>query len=121
MSGQVEDLGDPVSHLVLKEGVPVYDRGGERIGVVDQVMFDELTGIFEGVIVHTLPLPGSHRFATHDQIAELRERGVVLAVDADALHELRRPPERRGGAGEAPESPLEALLRRAWDRLSGVR
>jgi hypothetical protein len=25
------DLGAPVSHLVLKEGVPVYDRDGERI------------------------------------------------------------------------------------------
>jgi sporulation protein YlmC with PRC-barrel domain len=119
--GVIEDLGRPVSHLALKEGTPVYDRSGERIGVVDNVMADEATGIFEGLVVHTLPLPGRHVYAHHDQIAELHERGVLLTVDRDALHPLEKPSDRRSGADEVVEHPLEAILRRAWDRVSGLR
>jgi uncharacterized protein YrrD len=117
----MEDLGAPVSHLVLKDGVPVYDPGGERIGVVDQVIADEITGIFEGLVIHTLPLPGRHVFASYDQIRELHERGVLLAVGPGELHELDEESARRRAAGEAPESPLQAALRKAWDWLTGVR
>jgi sporulation protein YlmC with PRC-barrel domain len=117
----MEDLGPPVAHLALEEGVPVYDRSGRRIGVVDMVIADEKTGIFDGVIVHTRPLSGRHLYADHDEIAELRERGVLLSVDRDALHELRPHSARRTRSGETSESPLEARLRRAWDRISGLR
>jgi hypothetical protein len=80
-------------------------------------------GIFEGLIIHTTPvLGGHHLFASPGQIAELRERGVRLAV---ARAELRRLDEkagrRRRDAGDGPEPPIEALLRRAWDRLTGMR
>jgi uncharacterized protein YrrD len=117
----MDDLGPPVAHLALAEGVPVYDRGGKRIGVVDGVLTDGRTGIFEGVIVHTLPLPGRHLFADHGQVAEVRERGVVLSVERDALHELRPPSAARTGSGETVESPLEARLRKAWDWIMGHR
>jgi hypothetical protein len=117
----MEDLGAPVAHTGLAEGVPVYDRAGRRIGVLDEVMTDEATGIFKGVLIHTLPLPGRHRYATEDQIAELRERGIVLSVDAEALPPLPRRRRRRSGPGRAPESPVEAALRRLWDRITGVR
>jgi hypothetical protein len=115
------DLGAPVAHLGLADGVPVYDRDGRRVGVVDRVMTEGPAGIFEGIVIHTLPLPGRHLYAGHEQIAELRERGVVLSVSADDLHGLtpRRRRERR--LGDTPESPLEARLRRAWDWLAGVR
>jgi uncharacterized protein YrrD len=76
----VEDLGNPIAYLVLEEGTPVYDMDGDRIGVVDHVVGDEVVDIFEGVIVHTTPLPGRHLFADADQISELRERGVLLSV-----------------------------------------
>jgi hypothetical protein len=116
----VEDLGPPIAHLALKEGTPVYDRGGERIGVVDRVVTDRDDRIFEGLIVHTQPLPGRHLYATHAQIAELRERGVVLGVERDALQEVG-PPARRRPARHPAESPLHAFVRRAWDFLSGLR
>ena len=32
-------------------------------------MTDDDGDIFEGVIIHTLPLPGRHLYANHDQIA----------------------------------------------------
>jgi uncharacterized protein YrrD len=116
----MDDLGPAVAHLALAEGVPVYDRSGRRIGVVDGVLADDRTGIFEGVIVHTLPLPGRHLYADHGQVAELRERGVVLSVERDALYELRDRSAARNAHGTV-ESPLEAHLRKAWDWISGRR
>ena len=99
----MDDLGQPVSHLALRDGVPVYDRDGETVGVVDRVMTDEATGIFEGVIVHTRPVVGGrHLFASHDQIAELRERGVRLAVGRTELYELD---ESAGAGGAATTVP----------------
>lgn len=118
----MEDLGAPVSHLALAEGVPVYDRDGEEVGVVDRVMADAVTGIFEGLIVHTRPvLPGRHLFASHEQIADLRERGVRLAVGRGDLVELDARAGRRQAGDERPESPAQAALRKAWDWISGVR
>jgi hypothetical protein len=117
----MEDLGPPVAHTGLKEGVPVYDRAGRRVGVLDRVVTDEATGIFKGVLIHTLPLPGRHLQATEAQIAELREHGVLLSVDAEALQPPPRRGRRRDGAGRAPESPVEAALRHLWDRITGVR
>lgn len=110
-----EDLGAPIAYLALSDGTPVYDAKGERIGVVEHVM--EFGGIFEGLIIHTHPLPGRHLYAGVEQIAEIRERGVLLCVDRDELREPRRerPPSDR------PESLLEARLRRAWDWLTDRR
>jgi uncharacterized protein YrrD len=108
----VDDLGSPIAYLALDEGVPVYDRDGERIGIVEHVVADGSADIFDGVVVRVRPAPGHHRFADAEQIAALHERGVVLSVGADALHHLRH--DVAGGEG-----PLEARLRRAWDRLSG--
>ena len=111
------DLGDPVAHLALKEGVPVFDGEGHRVGVVDRVVTDEVTGIFDGIVIHTLPLPGRHLYAEHEQIAELRERGVLLAVDAGELREPRATRRRRGDDNSV-ESPLVARLRKAWDWIT---
>jgi hypothetical protein len=118
----VEDLGPPIAYLALEPGVPVYERNGERVGVVEHVMADDAADIFDGVIVHTLPLVGRRMFADVDQIAELRERGVLLSTDRDALHEPReRPADNHPGSLDRAEGLLEARLRRAWDWLGGRR
>ena len=118
----VDDLGPPIAYTVLAEGTPVFDRDGERIGVVEHVVADMQLDIFEGVIVHTPLLSGHHLFADVDQIAELHERGVLLSVHRDDLHE---PPDeakrKRHDRDNRPESPLQARLRRAWDRLTQRR
>jgi hypothetical protein len=116
----VDDLGAPVAYLAVKEGIPVFDPDGNRIGVVEHVVADEPTDIFHGLVVHTLPLPGRHLYADADQIAELHERGVLPSVGRD---ELRQPTEqsaahRQRSPGDPPESRLEAGLRRAWDWIS---
>ncbi|MGZ4178177.1 MAG: PRC-barrel domain-containing protein [Solirubrobacteraceae bacterium] len=112
-----QDLGDLVAYTAIADGTPVYDHQGRRIGVAEHVM--EVGGIFEGVIVHTHPLPGRHLYADADQIAEIHERGVVLSVTQRELHAPEQE-SRRGRAGVG-ESSLEARLRRAWDWLTGRR
>jgi uncharacterized protein YrrD len=117
----VDELGAPIAYLVLKEGTPVYDRDNDGVGVVEHVLADEPVDIFHGLIVHTLPLPGRHLFAAADQIAELRERGVLLSVDRGDLHEPTENSAVRGTDGGPMDSPLQAGLRRAWDWLSQAR
>jgi uncharacterized protein YrrD len=118
----VEDLGPPVAYLAVEEGTPVYDRSGERLGVVEHVLADEQLDIFEGIVIHTHPLPGSHVYADVEQIDELHERGILLSVAGSELHE---PPDAPAAMETQPddvvESPLEARLRRAWDWISGRR
>jgi len=56
-------LANPDSHLALCDGVTVYDRDGEHLGVVDRVMTDEGTGLFGGLIIHARPvIGGRHLF-----------------------------------------------------------
>src|SRR4051812_48915862 len=111
----MDDLGPPIAYIALEEGTPVYDTTGDQVGVVEHVLGDMTADVFDGLIVHTKPLPGKHLFADVDQIAELRERGVVLSVGRDELHEPRGKPDR---GGKPLENPIEARLRRAWDRIS---
>ena len=93
------DLGDLVAFTAIGEGTPVYDDQGRRIGVVELVM--EVGGIFEGLIIHTHPLPGRHLYADADQVAEIRERGVVLSVTQRELHAPGQELGRGGGPGLA--------------------
>jgi hypothetical protein len=115
----MDDLGRPIAYLVLHDGTPVFDAGGHRVGVVEHVVADEPMDIFEGLVVRTHPLPGRHLFADADQIAELRERGVVLAVGRADLHEPTEHTAARRGEFEHPsEDPFQARLRRAWEWIS---
>jgi hypothetical protein len=112
-----DDLGRPVAYPAIADGTPVYEPGGDRIGVVDEVVADEPDDIFLGIVLHTVPLPGRHLYADADQIAGLYEHGVLLAVRRNSLQPPERP--RRGrehDAAAAPgESRLQAALRHAWD------
>jgi hypothetical protein len=112
------DLGPPVSYLVLPEGTPVFDRRGTRVGVVDEVVADTVLDVFEGLVVHTEPLPGRHLFATAEQVDEMRERGVLLSVQRDALRPYS-PGDSRHDREAPADGTLHALLRRAVDRISG--
>jgi uncharacterized protein YrrD len=114
------DLGPPIAFVALREGTPVYDARRKRIGVVDEVIADEQAAIFEGLVIHTLPLPGRHLVADADQIAELHERGVLLSVDRSALRRSDRHADaRERDDDDRLENPVQATLRRVWDRISG--
>jgi uncharacterized protein YrrD len=125
----MEDLGAPASYLTLAEGTPVYSSDGERLGEVEHVLADTDADIFDGIVLDRSVLPGGQRFADASQVAEMHERGVVLAVDAAAAQGLPEPSENPAAMEVTGEDfverewddELEAKLKRAWDVISGKR
>jgi uncharacterized protein YrrD len=88
----MDDLGAPLSYLVLETGVPVYSKDGERLGRVTRVLSAPEANLFDGIIVDTKAGPGGHRFVDAPEVGEIYERGVVLTIDAAEVESL---PKRR--------------------------
>ncbi len=115
--------GDPISYLMLESGTEVISSDGERVGVVEHVLGDEATGIFDGIVIDVRLGPGGLHFVDAPEVAELREDAVVLAVPATAVERLPKPTpnpaviEHHGA--EDSESELQHKLRRAWEIISG--
>jgi PRC-barrel domain protein len=89
----MEDLGAPLSYLVLQRGVPVFSSDGERLGKVVRVLSAPEANMFDGIIFDTKVGPGGLRFVDAPEVGEIRERGVILKIDAAAANSLpkRRP------------------------------
>jgi uncharacterized protein YrrD len=125
----MEDLGQPISYLVLAKGTPVYSSDGKRLGKIEHVLADEDTDIFDGLVIDKSVLPGGHRFVDASQVDELYERGAVLTVDAAAAERLPEPAKSAAAMEVTGEDfverewddEVEAKLKRAWDFLSGKR
>jgi uncharacterized protein YrrD len=119
----MNDLGAPTSFLTLADGVPVYSSDGEEVGRVEHVLSAPNIDIFDGIVLDTSVLPGGHRFVDAPEVAEIYERGVVLAIDAAAARRLPEPGANPGsievGPGDFAAGEREGKLRRAWDLLSG--
>jgi hypothetical protein len=117
------DLGDPISYLVLREGVDVLSSDGQRIGTVEHVLADSASDTFDGVIIDVREGPGGHRFADADQVGSCHERALVLNIDAAAAESLPAPTANPAtmevDPAEGVPHGLGAKLRRAWDYLSG--
>ena len=121
MSDDPTSLGPPVSYLVLAPGLPVYASDLRRVGTLVHVLAAPRQDIFEGLVL-TLG-EDAFRYADRDDVAEIRERGIVLAVDVTGAENLHRPSENpavmRASPDDTSQSDLEQRLRRAWDYLSG--
>lgn len=117
------DLGAPGSFLTLGKGVPVYSSDGEEVGKVEHVLSAPNLDIFDGIVLDTSALPGGHRFVDAPEVAEIYERGVVLAIDAAAARELPEPGANPGSLDVNPADLVKGerhdKLRRAWDLISG--
>jgi hypothetical protein len=89
----MDDLGAPLSYLVLGKGVPVYSSDGQRLGRVVRVLSAPEANMFDGIIFDTKAGPGGHRFVDAPEVGQIYERGVVLTIDAaeaDSLPKRRR-------------------------------
>ena len=64
-------MADPVSWLLVEPGWTVYDADGKKVGKVDEVLGDEQTDIFHGLVVD-----GDEVLA--ERVAEIREGEVHL-------------------------------------------
>jgi uncharacterized protein YrrD len=89
----MDDLGAPLSYLVLQKGVPVFSSDGERLGRVVEVLSAPEANMFDGIVFDTKVGPGGHRFVDAPEVGQIYERGVVLKIDAAEAETLpkRRP------------------------------
>ncbi|MEA2316691.1 MAG: hypothetical protein QOD44_880 [Solirubrobacteraceae bacterium] len=112
-----------MSYLTLEPGAPVYARDGSKVGTVEHVLAAPDADIFDGLVIDTRLGPGGLRFADAPQVAQIGERGVMLALDAGEAERLPEPSPNPGtlrpGPDDLVESGLEHKLRRAWDWISG--
>ena len=91
-----DDLGAPGSYLTLEQGMAVLSSDGEDLGRVEEVLADEGSDVFDGLVVRMGALRRDRRFVEAGQVEEIYERGVVLKLDAAAARGL---PRREDAAG----------------------
>jgi uncharacterized protein YrrD len=114
---------EPASYLTLEEGTDVVSADGDRVGVVEHVLRDEETDIFDGLVIDVKLGPGGLRFVDAPDVGEILDDRVVLTVPTAEIEELPKPTpnpavmEHHGV--EDVEDPLEHKLRRAWEIISG--
>jgi hypothetical protein len=101
-----QDLGEPVSYLVLKNGTSVFDSSGDRAGEVEHVLADEAEDVFHGLVLKTAD---GHRFAPATAVDGLFEHGVIINTPAAQLPEP--------SADAAADDSLKGNLKRAWEWL----
>jgi hypothetical protein len=107
------DYGDPISYLVLEQGIDVISSDGERVGALETVLADDAQSVFDGIIIDIRTGPGGQRFVDADHVGELYERAVVLPLTADEVEQLPPPPQ--NPAVVTPHGPRRTF----WDRLLG--
>jgi hypothetical protein len=117
----MSDYGAPISYLVLEEGTPVYTSDGVELGTVKRVLAVPDDDIFDGLIVATAD---GDRFVDAPNVAEIYERGVVLAIASEDAHVLPDPTPSPAALKVHPDDTakqrdLRHALRRAWDLISG--
>jgi hypothetical protein len=115
-----DELGRPISYAALTKGTPVLGSDGKRVGHVAHVLADEDLDVVDGIVIaHGL---GGHAFVDIEQVAQIREHGVVLTITGAQAHSLPRPSENPAVLEADPaemDRPLSHKLRRAWDLISG--
>jgi Uncharacterized protein conserved in bacteria (DUF2171) len=82
-------MPDPVSWLVIERGWEVVDRDGGKVGRVEETLGDENADIFNGLVVAT-SLVGSPRYVSAEQVDEIREGRVRLALSPAEVDRLPR-------------------------------
>lgn len=98
----MDQLGEPVSYLVVDKGVPVYSSDGEKLGRVVRVLSAREADMFDGIVFDTTAGPGGHRFVDAPEVAALYERGVVLKIDAEEAGKLPKPSANPGSLSVNP-------------------
>jgi hypothetical protein len=104
-----EDLGAPVSYLVLADGTPVYDRSGTLVGKVEHVLKDEGADIFHGLILKTAK---GDRYAPSDFVDGIFEHGVIAAKPLEELPEPSADPAAKATVSDSLANELKRAF--AW-------
>ena len=111
-------MADPVAWVMIEAGWKVVASDGSEVGEVDEVSGDSGADIFDGLAIAT-SMFGKPRYVPSEQVAEITEGTVRLALtreQVEHLGEYREPatsariePDSRGGAGEALSAEVREL------------
>jgi hypothetical protein len=88
-------VGDPTSWFVIEKGWKVHAADGSEVGTVAETLGDENHDIFDGLAVST-GLLSKTVYVPSEQVGEIVEGAVKLALDADEVERLDpyEPPSR---------------------------
>jgi uncharacterized protein YrrD len=81
------------SYLEIEAGMPVVGRGDEEIGMVAEVLEDEGSGIFVGLVVSAGGLFGAPLFVPGETVERLHDGVVTVDAVAEALEPYVSPEE----------------------------
>jgi len=91
-------MSDPVSWLMIESGWEVVDRDGDEVGKVEEIVGDTSLDIFNGLTI-AVGLLKKGRYVAAEQIAEITDGEVRLALDQDEVERLGEyeepPPSKR--------------------------
>ena len=117
---------DPVSWFMIEPGWTVVDSTGREIGSVDEVAGDSSDDIFNGLSV-SVSLLGRPRYVPSEQVAEITDGRVRLALSKDEIErlgEFEEPPTTAevlpegAGALRRAEASVEAPIHSHEERLT---
>jgi len=79
--------------------------------------------VFDGIVIAEHHGSGGHRFADADEVKEIHQGAVLLALDRNACKHLPKPSANpavmRDDPAETAGGARVAKLKRAWDYISG--
>lgn len=89
-------MPEPTSWILLEPGHPVVTNDGQELGRVEEVLGDEVTGIFDGLLVGG-GLLGSSKYVPSELVESIDTERVHLTIPSGAAEalEAKSPP----GAG----------------------
>jgi hypothetical protein len=96
-------MADPVSWLVIRPGWKVFAADGGEVGQVDEVAGDDSEDIFDGLAIATSSF-GKPRYVPAEQVAEITEGVVRLALTRDQVARLGEYLEPATSAEIEPDS-----------------
>lgn len=121
---RVDDLGERISYLVLRAGVPVFSADGEQVGSVIRAMWVQEKDVFDGIVFRAAAGRHDRRFVDAPEVGEIYERGVILRISAAEAAQLPKPGENPAALSVGPDDLVgssQGRFRRAWDALTGKR
>jgi len=111
----VADDGHAIHYSAVARGTPVYASDGSEVGTVRQVVDNYREHILDGIVIETPA--GELRFADGPEVQRTAERGVTLAIDAEAAAALPPPEDGpRTFSANRATGRLSKLFGRGWKR-----
>lgn len=102
------DIGDGVHYMAVPRGAAVFSSDGRRVGSVVEMLDNYREHIFDGVIFRDDGR--ALRFVDAPEVARTGERGVQLAIDAEAASRLQPPERGQGSMRTSMEAGLGRLF-----------